>query len=119
MFTYISALNDHFEDHAQRLLQQRTSPLADRILDHWRDNEPKRLETLFLQGALRRTIRIYERTLLDMQKSLEEMGGGVEPALSQSVAWGRLMRIEENEEEEAEAWGVTLEEYRNRSYDHD
>ena len=118
MFTYIPTLNDHFEDHAQRLLQQRTSPLADRILDHWRDNEPKRLETLFLQGALRRTIRIYEQTLLDMQKSLEEMEG-VEPALSQSVAWGRLMRIEEDEEEEAEAWGMTLEEYRNRSFDHD
>ena len=118
MFTYIPTLNDHFEDHAQRLLQQRTSPLADRILDHWRDNEPKRLETLFLQGALRRTIRIYEQTLLDMQKSLEEMEG-VEPALSQSVAWGRLMRIEEDEEEAAEAWGMTLEEYRNRSFDHD
>ena len=53
-----------------------------------------------------------------MQKSLEEMEG-VEPALSQSVAWGRLMRIEEDEEEEAEAWGMTLEEYRNRSFDHD
>ena len=113
MFTYIQTTNDDFEELAQRLLRQRTSMLEDEILSFWRINEPKKTQSLLFQKILRRTLKQQARAIVDLQKTLEEMEG-VEPALSKTEAWRRLMWIEEDEAEEAAAWGMTLDEYRSR-----
>jgi hypothetical protein len=106
-------MNDNFEEQAQRLFQQKTSMLADEILSFWRVYEPQRIDTLFSHGALRKTIKVYERTLLDMQRYLEDMEQ-LPPPLAKMEAWRNLMRIEEEEDEaDKEAdWGPWREEYR-------
>jgi hypothetical protein len=84
-----------------------------RILKHWQIYEPKKVEDLLSKQMLKQTLTLTAEALLDMQIALMEQEK-LNPALAQSEAWNRLMRIEEDEAEEAEAWGMTLEEYRNR-----
>jgi hypothetical protein len=54
------------------------------------------------------------QALLDAQAEWQEIEGLPAP-LARLEAWRRWMRIEEDEAEEAEAWGMSLEEYRNRN----
>jgi hypothetical protein len=51
--------------------------------------------------------------LINLQIALQKTEN-LDPALAKMEAWNRLMRHEEDEVEEAKAWGMTLEEYRNR-----
>jgi hypothetical protein len=83
------------------------------ILNHWREYEPKRVEELLSKGMLRKALTQKADALLDMQMALEKTEG-LNPVLAQLEAWNRLMRIEEDAEEEAKAWGMTVEEYLNR-----
>ena len=102
-----------FSSLEQELLLMQRSPLEEEILYHWRSYEPKLMEALLTQGTLRRSLAQKASDLLAVQKSLEKMDA-LPPSLARMEAWNRLMRITEDEAEEAEAWGMTLEEYRNR-----
>jgi hypothetical protein len=109
----MSTAHDDFQNLEQELLDMKTRFHEDEILHHWRTHEPKRIEALLLQGVLRKTLQKQAHSLRAVQKSLEEMEL-LPPALAKMEAWSRLMRIEEDKAEEAKAWGMTLEEYRNR-----
>jgi hypothetical protein len=102
---------------AQRhmLAMKFNSQTEQRILHFWRTHEPKKVENLLFKGILRRTLEQTADALFDMQIALEK-SELLSPALAQSEAWRRLMRIEEDEAEEAAAWGMTLDEYRNRRW---
>jgi hypothetical protein len=104
-----------FENLAYGLLPRQLGTKEGEILDFWREYEPKKVQALISQGLLRITLTQKANALRDMQTALEETEQ-LPPALARMEAWNRLMRIEEDEEEEAEAWGMTLEEYRNRPY---
>jgi hypothetical protein len=104
----------HYAKH-EMLAQKFDGGMEQKILKHWRQYEPKRVERLLAQGILRRSLIQMANALLDMQIALEKTER-LPPALSRSEAWNRLMRIEEDAEEEAKAWGMTLEEYLNRPY---
>ena len=98
----------------REVLNMKFSSMTERkILNFWREYEPKRVEDLLSKGILRKTLTQKAEALLDMQIALEDTEG-MELGLSRSEAWNRLMRIEEDAAEEAEAWGMTLEEYQNR-----
>jgi hypothetical protein len=84
-----------------------------RILKFWREHEPKKVQSLIDQGILRRTVAQKANDLFDMQIALQH-SENLNPVLARHEAWNRLMRIEEDAAEEAEAWGMTLEEYLNR-----
>jgi hypothetical protein len=86
-----------------------------KILKFWREHEPKKVQNLIDQGILRRTLVQKANDLLDMQVALQH-SENLNPVLARHEAWNRLMRIEEDAAEEAEAWGMTLEEYLNRPY---
>jgi hypothetical protein len=97
----------------QLLAQQFDSMTEGRILKHWHEYEPKRVEDLLFKRILRRTLIQKANALLDMQIALQKYEG-LHPTLARMEAWNRLLRIEEDEGEEAEAFGMTLDEYRNR-----
>jgi hypothetical protein len=115
MFTYTPTLNDNFAELAQGLLRQRTGLLEDEILSFWREYEPNKIDQLLFQKKLRAVLRQQASALTDMQEALEKQEQ-LPPPLAKMEAWRRLMRIEEDEAEEAAAWGMTLDEYRNRSW---
>jgi hypothetical protein len=90
--------------HAQRqiLAQQFDSMTEYKILKHWREYEPKRVEALIWKGMLRRTLIRMADDLLDMQIALEKREG-LNPALARLEAWNRLMKHEEDQNEDADA----------------
>jgi hypothetical protein len=104
-------IEEDFQEFARALLNYKTTMLEDEILDFWRGYEPTKVETLLTQRVLVKCVRQKAADIVAMQKSLEEWEQ-VPAALTKLEAWRRLMRIEEDEEEEAEAFGMTLEEYR-------
>lgn len=77
-----------------------------KILDFWRTYAPRKVEHLLFRGILRQTLAQTADALLDMQIRLEQ-SELLPPALARSEAWRRLMRIEEDDAEEAAAWGMT------------
>ncbi|MGB9154302.1 MAG: hypothetical protein WCD70_14575 [Alphaproteobacteria bacterium] len=104
----------NFKNLERELLNMKLGSLMEyNILDHWRTYEPKRVESLLMKGILRKTIVQMSEALWDMQMALEKTEK-LDPSLAETEAWNRLMRHEEDEVEEAKAWGMTLEEYRNR-----
>jgi hypothetical protein len=107
----------HFKYAQHHMLAQLFDSMTEyKILNFWREYEPKKVEDLLSQQALRKTIELTAKALIDMQLVLEEQEK-LHPTLASMEAWNRLMRIEaDEEEEEAAAWGMTLDEYRNRSY---
>jgi hypothetical protein len=104
---------DTFTEQAQRLLQQRTSMLEDKILSFWRTHEPKKIEEFLFHKMLRRSLKQQASDLLAVQRTMEEMEQ-LPPPLAKMEAWRNLMRIEEEEDEaDKEAdWGPWREEYR-------
>lgn len=103
--------------HAEQdsLNQKYDSGMERKILRFWREYEPKKVQSLLDQGQLRQTLQLKAVALFDMQHSLEKYDR-LDPVLAAMEAWNRLMRIEEDAEEEAAAWGMTLEEYKNRDW---
>lgn len=89
------------------------SGMERKILKFWRENEPKKVQSLLDKGVLRQALIQKANALFDMQLALEQ-SENLPPSLAEMEAWNRLMRIEEDAAEEAEAWGMTLEEYLNR-----
>jgi hypothetical protein len=105
-----------FDNLQRELLPMKFDSMAEyEILKFWREYEPKKVEDLLFKKILRRTLTLTANALWDMQLALEETEQ-LPPVLARTEAWSRLMRIEEDEEEEAEAFGMTLDEYRNRPY---
>ena len=104
-----------FKNLERELLPIRTTMLENEILCHWRSNEPKKLDELFLRGMVSRSLKMRARDLLSVQRTMEETEQ-LPPSLARMEAWRQLMRIEEDETEEAAAWGMTLDEYRNRQW---
>ena len=104
-----------FEDHAQQLLRQRTGLLEEEILSFWRRNEPKKLDEYFRHGIVKRLLKQQAKNLRAVQQTIEEREQ-LSPSLAKMEAWRSLMRIEEDEAEEAAAWGMTLDEYRCRCW---
>jgi hypothetical protein len=104
----------HFRYAKKQVLEQQFDSMAEQaILKHWRVHEPKKVEALLSKGILRRTLALMANALWDMQMDLEK-SEKLHPVLAKTEAWRCLMRIEEDAKEEAEAWGMILEEYRNR-----
>ena len=103
-----------FQNTERELMNMKFGNLTERkVLQFWREYEPKRVDALLLKGTLRKALVEKAAALWDMQMALEETEN-LDPMLAKMEAWNRLMKIEEDEKEEAEAWGMTLEEYRNR-----
>jgi flagellar biosynthesis component FlhA len=84
------------------------------ILEHWRKNQPKLVEELLSKNILKQTLTKTADRLLDMQISLEKTEK-LPPAAAQLEAWRIVMRPVDDAKEEAEAWGMTVEEYLNRA----
>jgi hypothetical protein len=98
----------------REVLNMKLDSMTERkILDFWRQHEPKKVEELLSKQMLRKTLTLTANALLDMQLALQETER-LHPVLARSEAWNRLMRIEEDAVEEAAAWGMTLEDYLNR-----
>lgn len=116
MFAYAPTIRDNFEELAQGLSEQKTSILEDKILDFWRENEPKKVQDLLDMGMLKQAVTKKADALLDMKMALAQ-SDNLPLALAEHEAWSRLMRIEEDAAEEAAAWGMTLEEYLNRPFE--
>jgi hypothetical protein len=89
------------------------SGMEQKILKHWRTYEPKRVEELVSRQMLKKALISKANDLIDLQIQLEKTEM-LDPTLAKMEAWNRLMRSEEDAKEEAEAWGMTLEEYLNR-----
>jgi hypothetical protein len=104
--------NEQFTHAAETLLAVQYSMLEEEILYHWERECPKKRAALVADGALRKTVKLYARSIIGVQKGLEECG--LERPLARMEAWAQLMRESDDDEEEAAAWGITLEEYRNR-----
>jgi hypothetical protein len=77
------------------------------------DQLQERVEALLMKGILKKTLVQMADALINLQIALQKTEN-LDPALAKMEAWNRLMRHEEDEVEEAKAWGMTLEEYRNR-----
>jgi hypothetical protein len=105
-----------FQQTEQELMSMQFNSLTERnILKFWRTHEPKKVEDMLSKGILRKTLTLTADAILDMQMALQE-SENLPPSLARMEAWNRLMRIEEDEVEEAEAFGMTLDEYRNRPF---
>jgi hypothetical protein len=110
------SLPKHFKYAKHQVLAQQFDSMTERkILKFWRVHEPKRVEDLLSKGILRRTLIQKANDLLDMQIALEQ-SENLNPVLAKMEAWNRLMRIDEDAAEEAEAFGMTVAEYLNRPF---
>jgi hypothetical protein len=107
-------IRKHFKYAKRTILPQLFDSMAEQtILKFWRVHEPKKVEALLSKGILRRTLTLMANALWELQMDLEK-SEKLHPVLAKTEAWRVLMRIEEDEVEEAAAWGMTVEEYRNR-----
>ena len=84
------------------------------ILTHWRAHQPKLVEQLLDKQSLMATLRQKAEDLLDMQMSLERTER-LNPVVAKLEAWRLLMMPQDDTAGEAEAFGMTVEEYRSRA----
>ena len=103
-----------FEHTTAEIFSLRTIPLENEILDFWRKHEPKKIDRLLFRQGLKAALRQQAHALTNMQEVLEKQEH-LPPSLAKMEAWRRLMHIEENAAQEAAAWGMTLDEYRNHT----
>jgi hypothetical protein len=87
--------------------------LEQEVFNHWRDNEPKKVEALMMKRELRKAISDQTNALILLRRQLQKTEN-LDPAMARMEAWNRLMRITEDATAEAKAWGMTTEDYQNR-----
>jgi len=115
MLTYTPNIHGDFSTYSQQLLRQRTRMLEEEILSFWRRHEPKKLDEYFRHGNVARLLKQQAENLRAVQQTIEEREQ-LPSSLAKMETWRSLMRIEEDEAEEASAWGMALDEYRSRSW---
>jgi hypothetical protein len=87
----------NFKNLEHELLAQQFDSMTEyKILKHWREHEPKKVEALLSRGMLRRSLIQMADDLLDVQISLEKKEG-LNPALARLEAWNRLMKHEDDQ----------------------